>query len=78
MEPSDLATNSCQNLRQTHDTTCDLDAGQRMVEWQSNPDVQRLMRRDIKRGLRPSGNYTEGQLDELANQIVELAQRRGG
>ena len=22
MEPSDLATNSCQNLRQTHDTTC--------------------------------------------------------
>ena len=49
-----------------------------VVEWQSNPDVQRLMRRDIKRGLRPSGNYTEGQLDELANQIVELAQRRGG
>ena len=48
-----------------------------VVEWQSNPDVQRLMRRDIKRGLRPSGNYTEGQLDELANQIVELAQRRG-
>ena len=27
MEPSDLATNSCQNLRQTHDTTCDLGAG---------------------------------------------------
>ena len=48
-----------------------------VVEWQSNPDVQRLMRRDIKRELRPSKNYTEGQLDELANQIVELVQRRG-
>ena len=49
-----------------------------VVEWQSNPDVQRLMRRDIKRELRPSGNYGEPQLDELANRIVELAQRRGG
>ena len=49
-----------------------------VVEWQSNPDVQRLMRRDIKRELRPSKKYTEGQLDELANQIVELVQRRGG
>ena len=49
-----------------------------VVEWQSNPDVQRLMRRDIKRALRPSKKYTEGQLDELANQIVELAQRRNG
>ena len=50
-----------------------------VVEWQSNPDVQRLMRRDIKRELRPSGgDYTEVQLDELANQIVELAQHRRG
>ena len=49
-----------------------------VVEWQSNPDVQRLMRRDIKRELRPSGNYGEPQLDELANRIVEMAQRRGG
>ena len=49
-----------------------------VVEWQSNPDVQRLMRRDIKRELRPSGNYGEPQLDELANRIVELAQRQSG
>ena len=49
-----------------------------VVEWQSNPDVQRLMRRDIKRELRPSGNYGEPQLDELANRIVELAQHRRG
>ena len=49
-----------------------------VVEWQSNPDVQRLMRRDIKRELRPSGNYGEPQLDDLANRIVELAQHRRG
>ena len=49
-----------------------------VVEWQSNPDVQRLMRRDIKRELRLSGNYGEPQLDELANRIVELAQHRRG
>ena len=47
-----------------------------VVDWQSNPEVLREMRRDIKRELRPTGNYTEGQLDELANQIVELARQR--
>ena len=36
------------------------------------------MRRDIKRELRDSGDYTEEQLDELANRIVELACRRDG
>ena len=49
-----------------------------VVDWQSNQEVQREMRRDIKRELRESGNYTEERLDELANQIVELARRRGG
>ena len=49
-----------------------------VIEWQSNPDVQRLLRRDIKRKLRPSERYTEDQLDELANQIVELSQHRRG
>ena len=49
-----------------------------VIEWQSNPDVQRLLRRDIKRKLRPSERYTEEQLDELANQIVELSQHRRG
>ena len=47
-----------------------------VVDWQSNPDVQRLMRRDVKRVLRPSGNYSEDHLDELAHRIVELARRR--
>ena len=49
-----------------------------VVDWQSNEEVKRLMRRDIKRELRPSGDYTEDQLEELANWIVELAQRRSG
>ena len=49
-----------------------------LVEWQSNPEALRLMRRDIKRVLRPSGNYSEEHLDELAARIVELAQRRNG
>ena len=48
-----------------------------VINWHSNLDVQREMRRDIKRELRPTGDYTEEQLDELANRIVEVA-RRGG
>ena len=48
-----------------------------VIDWQSNLDVQREMRRDIKRELRPTGDYTEEQLDELANRIVELASRSG-
>ena len=47
-----------------------------VVDWPSNPDVQREMRRDIKRTLRPSGDYSEDALDDLANQIVEVARRR--
>ena len=49
-----------------------------VVDWQSNLEVLREMRRDIKRDLRPTGDYTEDQLEELANQIVELARRRSG
>ena len=47
-----------------------------VVDWQLNPEVLREMRRDIKRELRPTGNYDEGRLDELANRIVELARQR--
>ena len=49
-----------------------------VVDWQSNEDVQRLMRRDIKRALRHTGDYTEERLDELAIQTVELARQRIG
>ena len=48
------------------------------VDWQSNEEVMRLMRRDIKRELRPTAGYSEGQLDELAGRIVDLARSRGG
>ena len=47
-----------------------------VVDWQSNPEVQREMRRDIKRALRPTGEYDEVYLDELANRIVDMSRRR--
>ena len=53
-----------------------IDRHQGLVDWQANPEVQRLMRRDVKRVLRPSGRYSEAQLDELANRIAGLAKRR--
>lgn len=49
-----------------------------VVDWQSNEDIKRQMRRDIKRELRPTGEYTEERLDELASRIVDLAGRRSG
>ncbi len=49
-----------------------------IVDWQTNDEVRRLMRRDTKRALRRTDDYTEEQLDELANRIVELASRRAG
>ena len=49
-----------------------------VVDWESNLDVQREMRRDIKHALRPTGDYTEEHLDAMAIQIVDLARRRGG
>ena len=53
-----------------------IDRHNAVVDWQSNLEVLREMRRDIKRKLRPTGDYTEEQLEELANRIVELARRR--
>ena len=53
-----------------------IDRHQGLVDWQANPEVQRLMRRDVKRVLRPSGRYSEAQLNELANRIAELAKRK--
>ena len=49
-----------------------------VVDWQSNEEVRRLMRRDIKRELRRTGEYSEERPDEQANQTVELARRRIG
>ena len=49
-----------------------------VIDWTSNLEVQREMRRDIKRELRGTGEYTEERLDELAHQIVEAARQRSG
>ena len=49
-----------------------------VIDWPSNSEVWREMRRDIKRALRPTGDYTKDQLDEMAEKIVELASRRSG
>ncbi len=49
-----------------------------VIDWTSNLEVQREMRRDIKRELRETGEYTEERLDELAHQIVEAARQRAG
>ena len=49
-----------------------------VIDWQSNLEVQREMRRDIKRELRETGDFTEERLDELAHQIVEAARQRAG
>lgn len=47
-----------------------------IVDWRENLDVQREMRRDIKRLLRDTGRYAEDELDELVRQVVEVARRR--
>ncbi len=53
-----------------------VDGHKAVVDWQSNLEIQREMRRDIKRELRDTGDYTEERLEELASKIVELARRR--
>ena len=42
------------------------------MRWYSFPAANRI----IKRELRPTDDYTEEQLEELANRIVDLARRR--
>ena len=47
-----------------------------IVDWQENLDVQREMRRDIKRILRDTGRHAESELDDIVRQVVEVARRR--
>ena len=49
---------------------------QNLVDWQHREDVLRSMRRDIKRELRPLGDLTETELDEMVRTMVEVARRR--
>ena len=46
-----------------------------IVDWRENLDVQREMRRDIKRLLRKDGR-DEADLDEVVRRVVEVARRR--
>jgi type I restriction enzyme R subunit len=47
-----------------------------IVDWYLNNDVQREMRRDIKRLLRGDRGLNEAHLDELARRIVDVARTR--
>jgi len=47
-----------------------------IVDWQGNFEVQRQMRRDIKRELRASSSLSEEALDDLAREMVDIAKRR--
>ena len=54
-----------------------LDGHTGLIDWKNNPEVHREMRRDVKRALREAGRgYTQGELDKLSRQIVEIAKRR--
>ena len=44
-----------------------------VIDWASNHEAQREMRRDVKRTLRGNGNYSEARLDELSGRIVDMA-----
>ena len=58
------------------DIEAELDQVRSIVDWHENLDVQRELRRDIKRLLRDAGRYEEDELDELVRRVVEVARRR--
>ena len=47
-----------------------------IVDWHDNLDVQRELRRDLKRQLRETRRYHEEELDELVRRVVEVARAR--
>ena len=48
-----------------------------LVDWVHKDDVQREMRKRIKRQLRAAG-FTDDKIDATAESIVELMKRRRG
>jgi type I restriction enzyme R subunit len=48
-----------------------------LVDWSQKDDVQREMRKRIKRQLRAAG-YPDGKLDPVAESLVDLLKRRRG
>ena len=59
-----------------HDIDAIIEQHSSIIDWWENLDVQREMRRDIKRLLRETKRYEEDELDELVRQVVEVARRR--
>ncbi len=53
-----------------------IEHGARVIDWGANPETKRIMRRDIKRLLRETNQYTEPQMEEKAAQMVDLAKAR--
>jgi type I restriction enzyme R subunit len=53
-----------------------MNKGRAIVDWQSKEDVQRVMRRDIKRELRKLHGLMEEEIEELARNMVEIARRK--
>lgn len=49
--------------------------GRSIVDWQDNDEVQRQMRRDIKRELRNAGGLNEAHLNDLVTTMIEIARR---
>ena len=49
---------------------------QSLIDWHENLEGQRELRRDIKRRLRGAGRYREGEVEELARQVMEMARKR--
>jgi type I restriction enzyme R subunit len=50
--------------------------GQSIIDWQDREDVQRMMRRDIKRELRKVDGLSEERIEELARTMIEIARRK--
>ena len=50
--------------------------GQAILDWQNKEDVQRTMRRDIKRELRKVGDLPEEEIEDLARRMVDIARSK--
>ena len=50
--------------------------GQAILDWQNKEDVQRTMRRDIKRELRKVGDLPEEEIEDLARRMVEIGRSK--
>jgi type I restriction enzyme R subunit len=50
--------------------------GRSIIDWQSKEEVQRIMRRDIKRELDKIEGLSRDEIDELARSMVEIARRK--